>query len=171
MIVLGVDPGLRECGVAALEDGQLVAIGTLHGLTKKRDGLAWLEMAREAVRFCEDHGLWPDQVVAEKMVVRGRGRVNPDDLIQLVGVAGAIIGAMDVRASTPVPSVWKGQLKKRIHHQRILSKLEPDEVEVLPFDVRDYIEQCRQTRRLDHPDNHAVDALGLARWWWAEHGP
>jgi len=56
---------------------------------------------------------------------RGSGKGDPNDLIDLAGVVGAIVGAIRARRESsevvwsPLPKEWKGQLPKTVTQQRV----------------------------------------------------
>jgi len=166
--LLAIDPGLRELGAAGFQDGVLTSVAVVANPERKaRDARAWMAMARETL------ALYPttDELVIEMMVVRsGRRDVNPDDLLQLVGIAGVLFGLYDVPEPVAIrPEHWKGRLKKRIHHPRIIRALAPAELEVLEAamtkgTVADYIAECRLCRGKEVPNaliHNAIDAIGI----------
>ncbi len=103
-------------------------------------GEIWLEMAKavkETLERCNPEGYRAHiRLVSEIPIVRqrGSGKGDPNDLIDLAGVVGAICGALgssnhfllDVEW-TPIPEQWKGQLPKEVSKQRVDAALSPEE--------------------------------------------
>lgn len=172
--LLAVDPGLREIGVALFEDDQLSRVAHLKNPnTTSRDALAWAAGAGAVRTWAGEI----DELIVEMMVVRaGRRDVNPDDLMQLVGLAGVLVGLYDPAPARVIrPEDWKGRLKKRIHHPRILRSLNPNERALVDrymggrttarYDsTAQYIEACRRCRGKEHPNDpihNVIDAVGI----------
>lgn len=177
MRVLAVDPGLRVLGAALFDDGALVKVDLVTTPPDRvRDAGAWVRMGLELTqRFGFD---LIERVVVEMMVVRaGRRDVDPDDLLQLVGVAGVILGLYALSAEGAVirPEDWKGGVKKRVHHQRIAAALGAQERALVDgwmsaratpmFDnLDDYIAAARRCRGNDYPNDpvhNLLDAVGI----------
>ena len=155
MALVAIDPGLRGTGVAVFVDGALArAVYARNPEKVERGPEAWLRMA-EAVR---------DQVIAfpeadlvievPQVYVAGRSKGDPDDLLELAGVDGAITALLaPARIASFKPRAWKGQVPKEIHHARVLRKLSPAETAVL--------EQADVPASLRH---NVVDAVALGVW-------
>ncbi len=175
--LLAIDPGLRDLGAAFFEGDRLAAATLVRNPnTSGRDVPAWTAIAdRVKTRFPQ-----ADEVVLEMMVVRANRRdVNPDDLMQLVGIVGVLAGLyFPAPAQAVRPEHWKGRKKKRIHHPRIIAALDPNERRLLdrwmeeraraPYTSLDaYVEACRRCRRNEIPDDpvhNVLDAVGIGLW-------
>lgn len=82
-----------------------------------------------------------ERVVVELPQIYPRGHhlspkagTDPNDLLHLAAVVGAL-GAIFSSVSDVVfvlPFEWKGQVPKKIHHERALSKLSPNELLLVP---------------------------------------
>lgn len=146
MSILAVDPGLHACGAAVFRDGgELIWCGWPRGQKEGSGPLAWARMSRAVV---VDTGLYsPSCLVLEVPQVYGRGaqKGDPNDLIQLAGVLGAICAEYSYCDMVSyAPREWKGQVPKPIMQKRIEMKLRPEE------------------RRLLDGQNHNVwDAVGI----------
>lgn len=161
MTLLAVDPSVRSPGVALFEGGALVAAARLtvkHG--DVCDGRRWYEAA-SAIRSWADErrsfgGL--DIVFERPQIYRAaKSKGDPNDLIGLAGVAMAVVGlygSILASVSSPTPAEWIGQLPKATkgsakespRAKRILSRLSPEELKLVP-------------------DQHdAIDAVGLGLW-------
>lgn len=67
-----------------------------------------------ARRICRLHQFEDQTLVIEipQVYRQGVSKGDPNDLIQLVGVAGAIIGTGFQKVVTKLPKEWKGQVPK-----------------------------------------------------------
>lgn len=148
MIYIGVDPGVRECGVAIewpRERRAFLVRGTLD------------TMVRDIQRPIPEVLGFDLSVCVEGQQFYGteKSKGDPQDLIRLAQVAGAVLGALCLRApgryEIPLPRVWKGSTPKTIHHARL---------------ARDYPQWVEPVAR-DTPkskQHHVWDAVGLLEW-------
>jgi hypothetical protein len=135
---IAIDPGLRHLGLAVAVDGHIAYASLVRNGSKSRGPDAWLGMAHAVKQDLERLGLrgeWAETVIVEKMQVYDRAnhkekgkRVDPDDLLELAGVTGAIVGRVfhfslyrHVSAAE-----WKGQVPKDVMVERIRGKLSQD---------------------------------------------
>lgn len=141
MKILTIDPGLRWCGVAVGDkDSKILTKCALvkSPEAKARDGVAWAGMARAVWAWAKAEGPL-DLVVCETPMQyqpghHGGKRVDPDDILQLQGVVGAITALFSidaVRVQTIYPYAWKGQLPKDVCYNRIKSRLTDTERSLL----------------------------------------
>lgn len=187
--VVAVDPGLRLCGVAVLCEGRLLSCAVVRSDERTaRGGFAWAAMSRAVADYVNDvvgGFVWQSStsltpgaqfklaLAAERMVVRKTRRdVDADDLLELAGVAGAIGGRLGLPPLMFAPEEWKGQLEKRIHHQRLLRDLDNVERTNVVDDLFDgdvvalegYVEACRACKKDEMPPgkaHNALDAVGI----------
>ena len=135
-MVVSIDPGLRACGVAIFWDGVLVRAAYVKNPEKKARGPeAWKAMAQAVYEWMSDTNKpgWtkrPHVLVLEVPQVyrAGQQKGDPDDLIQLAGVDGCVVGLIGpdvVRAY--LPREWKGQVPKEIHNARVMRELTEEE--------------------------------------------
>ena len=147
MIYIGVDPGVHECGVA---------------IEWPRERRAFLVRGTLAIMLRDIHRPLPEALGFELSVcVEGqqfygteRSKGDPQDLIRLAQVAGAVLGTLVHRAhdyAIPLPRVWKGNTPKDIHHAR-LARDYPQWVEP----VAAHTPKSKQ--------HHVWDAVGLPEW-------
>lgn len=134
--LVSFDPGLREAGLAVFTNGLLTAAFLVRNPnTKDRGGKAWLAMGREVAKTLRGVIYTPDLFVSEIPQVYREGKsanVSPDDLTNLTGVVGCVIGFLDPsEVKTYVPAEWKGQVPKDIHNKRVITALNADEHWVL----------------------------------------
>jgi Holliday junction resolvasome RuvABC endonuclease subunit len=150
MRLIAIDPGLRGCGVAAFETEGcqpfLIKACYITSPEKTLTGpVAWAAMAGEVVRTGR-----PDILVLEQpRIYPGVRREDPNDLIQLAGVLGAIAAHWE---SVPTivayyPAAWKGQVPKKVMTNRILKHLATGELSRLVS--------------VGAKDHNTIDAIGL----------
>lgn len=125
-----IDPGIRT-GVAWFIDGKLVN-----------------------VQQCKDEPVAVSRLVVIECPEYQKGRrCSPNDLITLARRVGRWEERVRIAGGKCVlvkPSEWKGSVPKRVHHARILARLEADERDVL------------ETSSVG-PD--AMDAIGIGLWY------
>lgn len=127
MSLLALDPGLRKAGVALFDEaGRLGVAALARNSVRGRGGAAWLGMRDAVINACAD---LPDEAAIEVMQIDGRG-APPADLLELNGVAGAVLGWVGA-GKTYTPKQWKGSVPKDVHHRRAKASLSKDELGVL----------------------------------------
>lgn len=128
-MILAVDPGVNEAGVALFEDGELVAAWLSRGA-------GWHSTASQvltdvALRVVPD--VFEEVVIERPQVYRQRLlKGDPNDLIDVALCAGAVAGKLaswghGVVVTTYRPGQWKKQVPKRIKNKRDVAKLSDDE--------------------------------------------
>lgn len=151
--ILAVDPGLRFCGVAVGEEGRLIACALVESPQKTgRGGTAWGAMARSVKAWADTYGEF-DRVRCETPMQYMPGntagkRIDPDDLMQIQGVVGALCAFYTVE--TIYPYQWKGQLPKLVGYNRVISKLDDTEKSLLNG------AKCAESKR-----HNIGDAVGI----------
>lgn len=148
--VIGIDPGNTRTGWAVFWEAELQSAGWLAG----------------DLFDLPDVPLLPAIVVVELPVIYplGKGKGDPNDLIKVAELAGAIRGFYSVRApgvDTAVvkPRTWKGTVPKAIHNKRVVGALSARETNLLP----------RRPRAGDF-DHNMLDAIGIGLWQLAKEG-
>lgn len=149
--IIGIDPGLRGCGVSVVRDGKVVAAAYVKNTDQTHRGpRAWVSMAHEVEMFVKENV--PDGeliMVQELMKVYPRQKGDPADLLELQGVNGAIVGR--IRCDQQIGYTareWKGQVPKEVHNARVELKLTSEESAVITT-----------TKSLRH---NVIDAIGIA---------
>ncbi len=161
MTTICIDPGLRCTGLAVLISGLVVCAAAIENPSTARGPEAWIAMATAvvdvlnttpALRDEVDHQqpLPVNTIVVEKMVSYPGSPVRVDDLMELVGVTGAIVGMLPTAKTYKSyrPREWKGQVAKPVHNRRVLAKLSPSEQFLLSGTSKALV-------------NNAIDAIGL----------
>jgi hypothetical protein len=128
-VLLAVDPGLRGCGVALFDGGRLVRCAYVRGSRDGQDAAAWAEMAGEVYAW---GGADATRVVSEfpKVYSVGKSKGDPEDLLQLAAVVGAISahwGSEGITLEVVRPYQWKRQVPKDIMTSRIINLLDAQE--------------------------------------------
>jgi hypothetical protein len=142
MHILAIDPGLRGSGVALFheESKTLLRAEYVKGSATGERAEAWRVMADAVHSWAAPWNIdlrmvieFPQVRKKEHQVAKKKG-VDPNDLIQLAAVVGALV-TMRSQKGTPIvrlPEEWKGQVPKKIHHERALSRLSDAERAVIP---------------------------------------
>jgi Holliday junction resolvasome RuvABC endonuclease subunit len=161
-MIAGIDPGLRQCGVAIVNlDGELQRAWLAKSTEHEEDGAeAWEAMANavwlEINATLHTLGLLSPRlelVAIERQAIRGdagRGLLtkNPQVIVTLANVAGAVIQRVQARTKIAVwPQSWNGNKRKDTVTDAVLSGLRPVEL-----------------GRLDNRDHNTVDAIGIAKY-------
>jgi len=154
--LLAMDPGLRHAGIAGFENGVLQFAHLVENPEdSERDARAWMAMATEVMA-----SLPPDFTNIERFVfempqvyittrVKFGPKVDPDDLMQLVGVNGAVVARVGAWTHKKYqPRQWKPKLKKETHGPMILAALSEEE--------RGRIKPCAKSLR-----HNVLDGIGL----------
>lgn len=160
--MIAIDPGLRACGLAVFgANGRLLHAGLYRGAAAGRGPDVWCRMA-DAVTAWTCLGPNTVLVIERPQVYRaGVSKGDPDDLLELTGVVGAI--ARDVhRIGGEVvaykPREWKGQVPKDVHNTRTMARLTVPERAIVTEAA---------PRSLVH---NVIDAVGLGLFELAKRG-
>lgn len=125
-VTVAVDPGVHALGVAVFHDKALFWAGLVKG--SRSDGAAAAQGAFWAL-LKELHGLgvrqWYQGVVEWPNHDDERARHSRESMADLTGVAGAVAALLGMHGTlrSPMPSQWKGQLPKHIHHGRLFGEV------------------------------------------------
>lgn len=118
MNILGIDPGLRACGVASVTGEGHWYAGTIRPKTRTLQ-----ERIQEIVRHMPRIP-WDLIVIEMPQIYQGyKQEGDPNDLLRLSLLVGALIVSLDGEILLPLPSQWKGQVPKEIHHRRIRARV------------------------------------------------
>ena len=116
---LAVDPGLGAHGVALYDRGELVRAGSVRSPLPKaehRGPEAWRVLAEGVHAWLA--GVRPDLVLVETMKQYANGRADPDDLLELAGAAGAVVGRLALPAEGVRAATWNGQVPPEVRRLR-----------------------------------------------------
>lgn len=134
-MLLAIDPGLRHCGYAVFNGGQLVAAGLVRNSNKSDRGpAAWLDMAAAVRVTAQSLPQMVGQLVLEGQQIyqvsklAGKMGADANDLLELSGVCGALAASFDaVEVRRVMPSEWKGTTDKTICQLRVSKRLSDSE--------------------------------------------
>ncbi|MCP3104638.1 hypothetical protein LZ198_37820 [Myxococcus sp. K15C18031901] len=164
-LLVALDPGLRECGVALfdLDTGELLVAGMPTNFESKARGLAaWASMATATAAFVSSF-LEPLRAAGEAVAIvvvsecpqvytAGKSKGDPNDLIELAGVVGRVAGALGATSERSVlPREWKGTLNGDVMVERIKSRLDERPCEHLRV----------QLPRAQDKQHNVWDAVGI----------
>ncbi len=157
MRLLALDPGIRGCGVALFDDnGRLAACDYVKNpVTKGDDFTAVLSLVQRVVVWVSDASTVSirfHEVVAEwpRVYTIAKSKGDPNDLMPLVGI-GCAVATSAMNATRVYPHEWKGQMTKEVCHQRIRSRLDLDETNILN-------DACLRAKSLAH---NVLDSVGI----------
>lgn len=154
-MLIAIDPGIEGCGIAVFSDGKLIRaeLGKSRAPSDCHDDLARAEYAALAV-------MMPFGDVTELVIERpqiytaGRGKGDPNLLVPLAAIAGAIAVRADAKHVTWLyPRAWKGATPKPkrgesyIIERRVRERLDPFE-----------LGNIREAGALSH---NVYDAIGI----------
>lgn len=150
MNLIAIDPG-RTTGWAIFVDGGLRRAGTRDSKDPNyfREDTPWDHMPLGGL-------LTLDCVLVEVPRWYPRDHKDVNDLIDLAVLVGELkrfYESQDFKVELVWPRTWKGNVKKEIMTERILSRLKPDELALVPL-----------RPRAKTPDHNTVDAIGLGLW-------
>lgn len=162
--LLAVDPSIRSPGAALFRAGKLVAAARIKFSidTKLNDAERCLAAADAVAQWANQIGAKPDAIAFEwpQVYTAAKSKGNPNDLIPMAGVDLALATGFTIAAAmrkvrlqllSCKPAEWIGQLPKTTRGSaksspraaRIMSRLDPGELSVVP-------------------DQHdAIDAIGI----------
>jgi len=174
MIYIGIDPGVRMCGVAIDFNDCPPAhpdIPKLRAFTVTGNGNGTMQaedtlQARAVGMVYDIKSHIPRRydvalcVEGQKIYPKEKSKGDPNDMVKVAIVAGAMLGVADslymLHAYLPTPREWKGALPKSIHHERLRAK------------YREWVEPVERETAKTH-QNHVWDAVGLLEWMKAKH--
>lgn len=126
MTLVAFDPALRTTGVAIWKDGMLVDAFHVTPRIPGRGPTAWGAVAEHVWARLELAALDVDVIVLEGQVVYPRSKADPNDILQVTGVAGGLAALARQAGATVVhydPAAWKGQAPKEVIAARSRARL------------------------------------------------
>ncbi len=142
-MLVSIDPGLHKVAVAVWGlDYRLIWAGLVvhqhdpgtERAQKWKDMANWVECAIQAAGCLMDI----EFVCEIPKVYSGVRKEDPNDLIDLAGVVGAIVSTPTFATVewSPLPSEWKGQLPKSVTQTRVEAKLTLAEKAVIEWPAK-----------------------------------
>lgn len=147
--IASIDPGKHACGLAIwrlIPDVRLVKAEWVRNPFKDEPGVEraerWGDMARQVagvISRWQQIG-WKVSLLLEiPQVYSGESEKDKNDLLDLAGVQGAIVGATNCDVEwSPLPKEWKGQLPKEVSEKRVDSKLLDSEKALIQWPAKSY---------------------------------
>jgi len=137
-MILSIDPGLHACGAAVWDTiscNDLIWAGLIknrvdaHPDNPTRLSTLWNGMVDAIDTEMHVLGYAPDRLAIElpQVYVRTRSKGDPNDLIQLAGLVGALTHWFHGMTFTYLPHDWKKTVPKKIMEARILKRLSDEE--------------------------------------------
>lgn len=135
MKIISIDPGLEKVAFAVWDEAGTLTHASLviykHGPGKER-AEKWRTIA-EVTAIHSGMSMGENLLIAEIPQVYRDKKSDPNDLIDLAGVVGALAGKLSGTVEwSPVPREWKGQIPKTVTQTRVkkrLSQAERDRVD------------------------------------------
>ena len=146
-MLLSVDPGTRSLAWASWHD-RLSACGLAR---TKKQGLG--AQAHDLVTQLPAGDL--EVVVELPRIYPYDKKRQPNDLIDLAFVAG-MCGLLGDSVTAVVPTTWKGQTPKPIHHRRIMEQLTMEELLVVKACIANIPKSLR---------HNVIDAIGIGLYY------
>lgn len=144
-----MDPGLRGCGVALFRDEELEQAVYVEGNGSAQRAEAWVQMVSAVREFVGTRRVERLVVELPQVYVAVRTKGDPNDLVQLGAVVGALcLAFQEATQHVFLPAEWKGQVPKEIVHARVASRLSA-------------AEQGRITCRRKSLLHNVLDAVGI----------
>lgn len=133
-MILSIDPGIRGSGLAIWTmSGELYSAWYAPGNTRKPPE-AWIDMTKSVFQSLSIQNYRPKILIIELPQVYDRrtSKGDPNDLIQLAAVVGAISQLLYSQGTkvivTYLPREWKNQLPKEISEERTRASLDQNEL-------------------------------------------
>lgn len=166
-VLISVDPGKRVMGAAVFYYGKLVKAKVLTGREK---GGKFADCWRELGREFDDVMPIGDALAYEMpQIWKGGKNTNPDHILDLIGVLGAISHSINLRHAkfhAYRPGQWTKSKKKHVRQPLVIKRLskDKDEVDVLRAEFGKTPQQithaARRRQNLGDID-HVLDAIGV----------
>jgi len=150
--LFAIDPATHATGWAQFHDKALVRGGVCQA--KKGVPLeARVQSMTQALGgvWYEGSPLARDVVIEYPQVYKhgAAAKADPDDVLAIALVVGAVIGRLSATYQLVRPAQWKGQVPKKVMNTRVLDRLIASERAV-----------CEAGKN----DNNLLDAVGLGLW-------
>jgi hypothetical protein len=141
MIWISVDPGVQNCGLCVWRDQELLK------------AYLWKSENSFPEWFEGDASKYIVLAVVEQMKVYPGARFAAD-LLDVSFAAGRVTAEIPEVVKV-LPSAWKGQVPKKIHHARLAKSAKPEELAKIEA-------ACIPSLR-----HNVMDAYGIGKWYIA----
>jgi len=134
MEILGIDPGLRCCGLALYNSG-IISTKSIRSSMGNSLSNRVSYITSESVAFAKS----VDLLILEHMRVYPMQKGDPNDLIDISILVGSLMATIQHKECILASArQWKGQTPKNVSHKRIESRLGYD-ISDISSDARDAI--------------------------------
>lgn len=144
MVLIAVDPGTEQAGVAVFSEGHLVEAHLIVEAGYTKEQRAWRAACQIGKRLVPN----ADLIVEYPQIYAKVSKVDPDDILALTLVVGGVL-SLHGGGELVRPAQWKGQVPKKVMVNRILKNLSEEERKILKT-VKD--------------NHNVVDAVGVGLW-------
>ena len=160
-MILTIDPGTKHAGVACwfeYQNSYLLHHAFLAVCANSSLEASVMSMPHACCPAGWPHaarGHWLDQVVVElpQVYTRDKSKGNPNDLIKVAAVAGALLkGILADRQMFVLPAEWKGNAPKEVTENRCRVDLSAEELDRVELPAKS----------LQH---NVWDAIGIGLWF------
>ena len=163
-IILAVDPGIRGVGAALFVNSWLEEADYIFNSSERGNGpLECATMAKAVKRVCDGWGVTGvDRLVLEwpQVYDDAHSKGDKNDLLPLAGIDAALVMAFMTNplfeVTYYIPKAWKGTAPKAVMGQRILSRLTPTELALIPS---------------GHLAHNVIDAVGIGLYYLGKLEP
>lgn len=166
-MILAIDPGLRHCGCAALDAGGLIAAALVKNTDTGRGPAAALAMATAVGAWSRKYGAVKTLVLEYPRIYvdqQRRAANDPNDLVELACVDGALAAWFSVPVRHYYPSDWKGQTPANPTARQVMKRLNALELaRVEKFDsfFEALLRAEARGKDVTHTTHNTLDAVGI----------
>lgn len=154
MKLLAIDPSVNGTGIAAFEGGLLTA-AIVWECDLRVEPEKFGEISKAFFEFSKGARFTAWDVLVCEVPEVYRNAPRPQDLLAVTMVAGALCTIPAKKVCTYLPKVWKGQVPKKIHHERLLTQINADERAILDA----------AKKEAGAGFHNAMDAVGIGLWY------
>ena len=115
-----------------------------------------------------ERNAWPLVVVEKPSILNVP---NTADMAEVLWSGAIVASALSDRIIAYSPSSWKGNMKKPVHHKRVIECMTADELSLLPEEVPVLVDQaCRRladtgrVTKYNHFWHNYLDAIGIGMY-------
>jgi hypothetical protein len=161
-VLLAIDPGKWKAGAALFSDEGTLLSAKLLSSRSKNPAQAAKEIGDEAAWFCMGQ---VDTVCCEMPNIRKRSRQkgDPNDLLYLTLINGAVFTAVEAESRDLVPvNDWKGSIDKEVMAGRITGRWPEGFEPLVAMPAKLSVTELRLLG--DEPNHNVLDAVGIGLW-------
>lgn len=166
-MILAIDPGLRHCGCAVFDRKGLIRAALVKSTNLKGRGpVAALDMSRAVGTWARKRGFTPGGVLVLEYprVYPGMQDNDPNDLIELACVDGALAAWFSTETVHYYPAEWKGQVPANPCARQVMKRLDATEmarVEKIDSFIEALLRAEARGKDVTHTTHNTLDAVGI----------